>query len=45
MMPPAADYQHQPSAANSRFYFPIMTCIVVSVVLSLMMWLVRSVRR
>ncbi len=30
---------------NSRFYFPIVTCIVISVVLSLVMWLVRAVTR
>jgi hypothetical protein len=24
---------------NSVFYFPVMTCIIVSVVLSLLMWL------
>ena len=30
---------------NSRFYFPIVTCIVISVVLSLVMWLIRSVMR
>ncbi len=30
---------------NSRFYFPIVTCIVVSVVLSLVMWLIRAVMR
>jgi hypothetical protein len=30
---------------NSRFYFPIVTCIVISVVLSLVMWLIRSVIR
>ena len=30
---------------NSRFYFPVVTCIVVSVVLSLVPWLLRSVRR
>jgi len=30
---------------NSRFYFPIVTCIVISVVLSLVMWLIRAVRR
>jgi hypothetical protein len=30
---------------NSRFYLPIVTCIVISVVLSLVMWLVRTVRR
>jgi Protein of unknown function (DUF2905) len=28
---------------NSRFYFPIVTCIVISVVLSLVMWLIRAV--
>ena len=30
---------------NSRFYFPIVTCIVVSVVLSLVGWLIRLVSR
>jgi hypothetical protein len=30
---------------NSRFYFPIVTCIVISVVLSLVMWLIRVVTR
>jgi hypothetical protein len=30
---------------NSRFYFPIVTCIVISGVLSLVMWLIRSVMR
>ena len=31
--------------ANGRFYFPIVTCIVISVVLSLVMWLIRAVMR
>jgi DUF2905 family protein len=30
---------------NSRFSFPIVTCIVVSVVLSLVMWLIRILMR
>jgi hypothetical protein len=30
---------------NSRFYFPIVTCIVLSVVLTLVTWLVRAVWR
>jgi hypothetical protein len=30
---------------NSRFYFPIVTCIVISILLSLVMWLIRAVRR
>ncbi len=30
---------------NSRFYFPIVTCIVISVVLSLVMWLIRTLMR
>ena len=30
---------------NSRIYFPIVTCIVISVVLSLVMWLIRAVMR
>jgi hypothetical protein len=30
---------------NSRFYFPIVTCIVISVVLSLVVWLIRAVTR
>lgn len=30
---------------NSRFYFPIVTCIVISVVLSLAAWVFRSLVR
>jgi hypothetical protein len=30
---------------NFRFYFPIVTCIVVSVVLTGIMWLVRFLSR
>jgi len=26
---------------NSTFYFPIVTCLIVSVVLTLVMWLLR----
>ena len=30
---------------NGCLYFPIVTCIVISVVLSLVMWLIRAVFR
>ncbi len=30
---------------NTAFYFPIVTCIVISVVLSLIMWLVNRFSR
>jgi hypothetical protein len=30
---------------NSRFYFPVVTCVVLSIVLSLVMWLIHAVRR
>ena len=30
---------------HSRFYFPIVTCIVIGIVLSLVMWLIRVVTR
>ena len=30
---------------NGGFYFPIVTCIVVSVVLTLLMWIVNFFRR
>ena len=30
---------------NSRFYFPIVTCILISVVLSFVAWLIRAVSR
>ena len=30
---------------NGRFYFPIVTCIVISVVISLVTWLIRAVMR
>jgi hypothetical protein len=30
---------------NSRFSFPVVTCVVVSVVLTVVVWLVRALRR
>ncbi len=30
---------------HSRFYFPIVTCLVISLVLSFVMWLVRALSR
>jgi Protein of unknown function (DUF2905) len=30
---------------NSTFYFPVVTCILLSVVLSFVMWLVNHFRR
>jgi Protein of unknown function (DUF2905) len=30
---------------NGRFYFPIVTCLVISVVLSLIMWIIRAITR
>jgi Protein of unknown function (DUF2905) len=30
---------------DSRFYFPIVTCILISVVLSLVAWLIRAMSR
>jgi Protein of unknown function (DUF2905) len=30
---------------NSRFYFPIVTCIVISLILSLVTWLIRNLMR
>lgn len=29
---------------RTTFYFPVVTCLVISVVLSLLMWLVRTFR-
>jgi hypothetical protein len=29
---------------NSTFYFPLVTCIIISVVLSLVMWLINRFR-
>ena len=31
--------------SNSSFYFPVVTCIVLSVILSAVMWLVNCFRR
>jgi len=31
--------------SNSSFYFPVVTCILLSVVLSIVMWLVNYFRR
>ena len=30
---------------NTRIYLPIVTCLVISVVLSLIMWLIRALMR
>jgi hypothetical protein len=30
---------------NGRFYFPIVTCVVISVLLSLVAWVYRNVMR
>lgn len=30
---------------NTAFYFPIMTCIVISIILSLVMWIVNRFSR
>jgi len=30
---------------SSRFYFPVVTCLLISVVLSLVMWLIRTVMK
>jgi Protein of unknown function (DUF2905) len=30
---------------NSRIYFPVVTCIVISVVLTVVLWLIRLVMR
>ncbi len=32
-------------SGNTQVYFPIVTCIVLSVVLSLLMWIVQHFRR
>lgn len=32
-------------SGGTRFYFPIVTCIVLSVLLSLILWVVGMVRR
>lgn len=32
-------------SGNSRFYFPIVTCIVLSVMLSVAMWIISLLRR
>jgi cell division protein FtsW (lipid II flippase) len=29
---------------NSRFYFPLVTCLLLSLVLSLVVWLIRLLR-
>ena len=30
---------------NTSFYFPVVTCIVISVVLTLILWIVGAMRR
>jgi hypothetical protein len=40
-LPGAISYK----GANSSFYFPVVTCILLSVVLSIVMWAVSHFRR
>jgi hypothetical protein len=30
---------------NGRFYFPVVTCVVISILLSLAMWIYRALTR
>jgi len=30
---------------SSRFYFPVVTCLLISVVLSLFLWIIRTVMK
>ena len=32
-------------SGNTRFYFPIITCILLSVILTLLMWAAGALRR
>ena len=36
---------HSHQGRHISFYFPVVTCIVVSVVLTLVLWIVNSLRR
>jgi hypothetical protein len=39
------DISWRSKSGNTSFYFPIVTCIVLSVLLSLVLWVVNSFRR
>jgi hypothetical protein len=39
------DFSWRSRSGNTHVYFPVVTCIVISVVLSLVMWIVNSFRR
>jgi hypothetical protein len=39
------DLSWKSKSGGTQFYFPVVTCIVVSVLLSLVMWIVNSFRR
>ena len=39
------DFHWKSKSGNSEVYFPVVTCIVVSVLLSLIFWIVNNFRR
>ncbi len=39
------DIAWRSKSGNTSFYFPIVTCIVVSVLLTLIMWVVSALRK
>ncbi len=39
------DIAWRSKSGNTHFYFPIVTCIVISVVLTLVMWIIGHFRR
>lgn len=39
------DIAWRSKSGNTGFYFPIVTCIVISVLLTVIMWVINAIRR
>lgn len=39
------DISWRSKSGHTSFYFPLVTCIVVSILLSLIMWIIHTIRK
>lgn len=39
------DISWRSKSGNTSFYFPVVTCIVVSILLSLILWAINAIRK
>ncbi len=39
------DIAWRSKSGNTSFYFPVVTCVVISALLTLIMWIINAIRR